>query len=375
MRAVSLLIYTASRIFSLDEQQDSVESHTPENILIVRTDRIGDVVLSLPMVSVLRASFPTAQLSMLLRSYTKPLAEGYHGLDRIVLYDDLGIEKSLGRMIGELRSEKFDAVVVSYPTFRLAALMYLARIPRRIGTGYRWYSFLFNKRVYEHRKTAEKHEAEYNLSLLKSLGCNVSPVPTISLPISNEDEEGAKEIRVALNLQKGERVAVLHPGSGGSARDWGVDNFAELTRLLSNDNFQVLISGGPGESTLVDQVVRRSGNKGIPLTNIRNLKLLAAFLKSVDIFISNSTGPLHIAAAVGTPVIGLYPPILACSPVRWGPLTSKNRVFVPNANECPRCKGGACEGNECMDLITPKEVFAAVKGLVAARNVQPKVGV
>ena len=356
-----------------------MESHTPENILIVRTDRIGDVVLSLPMVSVLRASFPAAQISMLLRSYTKPLAEGYRGLDRIVLYDEKGIEKPFGKMVKELKREKFDTAVVSYPTFRLALLMFLSRIPNRVGTGYRWYSFLFNVRVYEHRKTAEKHEAEYNLSLLKTLGCDVPPVPAISLPISKEDEQGAEQIRVALNLRKGEKAAVLHPGSGGSARDWSVENFAELTRLLSNDGFQVVISGGPGESTLVDHVVSKSGNKGIPLTNIRNLKLLAAFLKSVDIFVSNSTGPLHVAAVVGTPVIGLYPPIVACSPIRWGPLTDKKQIFVPNAKECPRCKGGPCQGNECMDLITPEQVLAAVKDLVAARNVQPivqpKVGV
>jgi ADP-heptose:LPS heptosyltransferase len=123
----------------------------------------------------------------------------------------------------------------------------------------------------------------------------------------------------------------------------------------------------------VDSVIEQSGTDALPFVGDLNLKQLAAFLREVDLFVSNSTGPLHIAAVVGTPVIGLYPPIRECSPARWGPLSSQRRVFVPNAADCPRCKGSACQGNDCMDLITPEMVFQAAKELLkdsrAARRV------
>jgi heptosyltransferase-3 len=313
----------------------------PKNILVVRTDRIGDVILSLPMISALRSCFPTARISMLLRSYTTLLADGYSGLDAILSYDDRGIEKPLTLMLREIKSEQFDAVIISYPTFRLALLMFLAGIPTRIGTGYRLYSFLFNNRVYEHRKTSERHEAEYNLSLLKMLGCETASVPNVQLNIQPEDIRRAMEIREMLGILPEEEMVVLHPGSGGSARDWSAESFGLLARLLTVDGRKVVISGGPGEEGLVRRVVNYSGGLATPL---------------------------HIAAVVATPVIGLYPPILACSPVRWGPLTSKSKVLVPNANDCPRCKGSACQGNDCMTLITPEQVFDAVKELIGSRK-------
>lgn len=305
---------------------------------------------------------------MLLRAYTIPLAEGYSGLDAIISYDDRGIEKPMAMMLREIKSQQFDAVIISYPTFRLTLLVFLARIPLRIGTGYRWYSTLFNRRVYEHRKTSERHEAEYNLSLLKVLGCEVRAVPDVQLALQPEDTRRAMEIRKTLNIMPEEEMFVLHPGSGGSARDWSPQSFGMLARLLSEDGRKVVISGGPGEEVLVRKVVEYSGGSATPLLERLNLRELAAFLKTATLFVGNSTGPLHVAAAVGTAVVGLYPPILACSPVRWGPRTSKSRVFVASANDCPRCKGSACQGDDCMALITPEQVFEAAKELIGTRK-------
>lgn len=348
-----------------------MESYAPENILIVRTDRIGDVILSLPMVSALRASFPAARISILLRSYTKPLAEGYPGLDGILLSDDKGIEKPWGRILTELRREAFDTAIVVYPRFRLAALMVQAGIPRRIGTGYRWYSFLFTDRVYEHRKTAQKHEAEYNLALLEPLGCEVPKVIPLHLPVGERELNEAHRLLEGLGINMQDPIAVLHPGSGGSAREWPARHFASLAEALVRDGFEVVITGGPGEAGLAHEVASAAGQGVKALTGITNLKVLAAVLKQAAIVVGNSSGPLHIAAAVGTPVVGLFPPMLACSPVRWGPLGVRNHVFVPDKSMCPRCRGGACRGNECMELIHPHEVLQAVRRLVS--SLQPKV--
>lgn len=352
----SLNLRTPSRILIQQKYPSSVEQLQPQNILVARTDRIGDVVLSLPMISVVRSNVPAAHISFLIRSYTKEIVEGHAGLDAILFYDHEGKPKRFFTMLAELKANRFDLVVLAYPTFRLALLAFLAGIPTRVGTGYRWYSFLLNRRVFEHRKTAEKHELEYNLSLLKAVGHSFDAYPKPTLTFSDHDSAIAGKARRELGLLQEDHVVVLHPGSGGSAREWSPRNFGLLARELRQKGYKVVVTGGPGEEELVSSVVRVAGDGVLPLAGRLMLKQLAAFCSSIDLFISNSTGPLHIAAAVGIPVIAFYPPIRACSPERWGPYTEKKVVFVPDRNKCPRCHGGSCRGNDCMDQISVSTV-------------------
>ena len=332
-----------------------------QKILIVRTDRIGDVVLSLPMVVALRSAESSASISLLVRSYTKELVEDQPGLAEILLYDVSMERKPFGEMLAEIRRRKFDVVIVTYPTFRLALLMFLAGIPVRIGTGYRWYSLFFNRRIYEHRKTAEKHEAEYNVSLLRPLGIEPEGHPRPALDVTEAAAAEARELLGKVGIRPGEPFVILHPGSGGSAKDWSPENFGALAEKVS-DVAPVLVTGSAAEQQLVATVVEQSNGKAVALPAVSSLKTLAAILKKAAVFVANSTGPLHMAAAVGTPVVAFYPPIVQCSSRRWGPLADRKVVFEPSAGECPRCHGGPCQGSDCMDLISVEEVFHAVAG-------------
>lgn len=344
----------------------------PQKILIVRTDRIGDVVLTLPVIAILKSAFPGSSISFLLRSYTRELAEGQEGLDEILLYDENQVRKPFFRMLAELRKKQFDAVVITYPTARLALLMFLARIPIRVGTGYRWYSLLVNRRIYEHRKTAEKHESEYNFALLRGLGVEHEKAAMPRLAVSDEAGKEAGQVLDGLHLS-GKPLIILHPGSGGSARDWKPERFGELAAKLAGTGHDVLITGGPGENRLVDIVRRVSGGKAKGLPSTLGLKTLAAVLERADVFVANSTGPLHIAAATGVPVVAFYPPIAQCSSRRWGPLSEKKVIFEPSASDCPVCRGGECRGNDCMDLITVESVLEAVEKLLAQSRRKERV--
>jgi heptosyltransferase-3 len=335
-----------------------------KNILIVRTDRIGDVVLTLPLVQVLRKNFPLARISFLVRTYTREIVEGQPGLDEVVLYDNEGVRKPFLAMLIELRHTDFDLAIVAFPRFRIALLLWLSRVKIRIGTGYRWYSFLFNKRVYEHRRSAEKHEFEYNLSLLKELGCDVPTDVTPTMTIQTAAIDAAAEEAKRLRLSSKDIVAVLHPGSGGSARDWSATNFSALAKKLATMGWKVVVTGAENEEALVRNVVNGADVRIGTSVGVLSLKGLAAFIKSADLFVSNSTGPLHIAAAVGTPVIGFYPPIVACSPQRWGPITQKKIVFVPEQSRCELCRGGTCTSNVCMEQIGVQQVVDAATQLV-----------
>ena len=335
-----------------------------KNILIVRTDRIGDVVLTLPVANVLRTLYPDSKISFLVRSYTEELLIGQESIDGTLLYDDGGKPKPFFTLLSDLRLARFDLAIVCYPRFRIALLLKLAGVNERVGTGYRWYSFFFNRRVYEHRKTAEKHELEYNVSLLKSLGVDIPVGTRPVLTIPEESAKIAKGERRRLGLAPSDRVVILHPGSGGSARDWSPENFSLLAKELSRKGLNVVITGAKGEEMLVARVTGEADGKVKSSVGRLGLKEFAAFVQSSDLFVSNSTGPLRIAAAVGTPVIGFYPPILACSPERWGPVTQKKAVFVPDRMKCELCKGGECRGNVCMDQIRVADVVEAAGRLM-----------
>ena len=276
-----------------------------QNILVVRTDRIGDVILTLPTIEALKLNFPNAHVAMMLNSYTASLAEG---IADVLYYNRETAPKPFFEMLAELRRAKFDAVVVAFPRFRIALLLWLARIPVRIGTGYRWYSFLFNRKIFEHRKTVEKHEAEYNLSLLRGLGCNISAKPEIKIVISEQERKTASDIRKSIGILDADRLVLLHPGSGGSAHDWKPENFALLASELKKHGFYIVITGGKAETELVHSVAQNAGEGVKSFVSDLSLKEFAAFIQTAKLFVANSTGPLHIAAAVGTPVVGFFAP-------------------------------------------------------------------
>jgi lipopolysaccharide heptosyltransferase II len=338
-----------------------VEQQRLQNILVVRTDRIGDVILTLPTVEALKSNFPKAHVAMLMSSYTAELVDG---IADVILYDREGKRKPFFEILRELRRARFDAVIIAYPRFRIALLLWFAGITVRVGTGYRWYSFLFNKKVYEHRKTVEKHESEYNLSLINVLGCTLPLKPEVHIIVTEKEKEVAREAHRSIGIPENARLVLLHPGSGGSARDWKPERFARLAKELKRKGFFVVVTGIKSEEEIVRRVADDAGEGVKPFVSILNLKGFAAFIQTAKLFISNSTGPLHIAAAVGTPVIGFYPPVRVMSPKRWGPLTDKKIIFVPDPAKCPRCKGGECRGNECMDQIEVREVLEAAMKLV-----------
>jgi lipopolysaccharide heptosyltransferase II len=339
-----------------------------KRILLVRTDRLGDVILTLPMLSALRKCFPDAYIAMLSRRYTGEILEGNPHLDELIWYDRDHTNIPFNEMAATLRERRFDAAIVVYPRLRLAWLMWRSGIPRRVGTGYRYYSFLFTKRVFEHRKDAKRHEVEYNLNLLHELNCEPgrNSTPDFHISIPAEAQKNIEGLLESLNVERN-RFVIVHPGSGGSAREWSPENFGQLAARFAAD-FTVIVTGTEREETKVSTVVRSSGGVAIPLVGQLNLKELAALIRASSLFVSNSTGPLHLAVAMGTPVVGLYPQHTAMSAKRWGPYTENKVVYVPerplDCNACVENKS-ACE---CMATISVERVHAAALSLIAKQQ-------
>lgn len=335
----------------------------PKNILLVRTDRLGDVVLSLPLAEIIKRHYPDCRITFLLRDYTKQLAEGNLYIDEIITLPvkEGKVEKKV--IIEQLRSKNFDVGIVVYPTFDIAWILFRAGIKYRIGTGYRWYSFLFNEKIYEHRKKGDKHELEYNVNLLKRLGIeetinkgNVS----FNIQIDHISEQKIEKFFEEKGIDKTKPTIIIHPGSGGSAIDWPISHFKTLVNSLAQSlNVNLLLTGSENEKQLCESLMN---DKTINTAGLFNLAELIALISESDILIANSTGPIHIAAALDKHVIGFYPFIKECAPERWGPYTNKAVIFTPEL-DCVDCTRKKCEELDCMSTISPDKVKDTVESI------------
>ena len=339
----------------------------PERILIVRTDRLGDVVLTLPVLSSLRRCFPAARLSVLLRRYTGAIVTGNPYVDEILWYDADGVPVPFPAMLSTLKEKRFDAAVLVRPDPRAAILLFLARIPVRIGTGYRYYSPLLTHRIYEHRSEAKHHELEYNLHLLAPLGCDgreEQAAPRFGIAVAEETRASVEALLGSLGVQPGPRI-VVHPGSGGSAADWPPESFASLARQLEDAGRGTILVTGTGTEEARAEAVVAGCRRAVSLAGRLSVQQLAAVVRTAQLFIGNSTGPLHVAVAVGTPVLGFYPSVAVMGEKRWGPYTRKAAVLSPDPARCLRPASHRNNECSCMETIPVQDAVRAAEDLLA----------
>ncbi len=333
----------------------------PKNLLIVRTDRIGDVVLSLPLAEIVKKHYPECKITFLVRNYTQDIIENHPFIDKILLLKEDNGKISILKNIEIIKNFDFDSSIIVYPTFQTSLIIFLSGIKNRVGTGYRWYSFLFNNKIYEHRKYAEKHELEYNVNLLSTFGINEKVNPggvDFNLVVNKKSEEKIQNIFKDYGINNDKIIIIIHPGSGGSAVDFPVSKFEELIEeLLKEDKFQILLTGSKQEVEMCESL--KINTKIKSFAGKLNLSELIALINKSDIFVANSTGPLHIAAALGKHIVGFYPNLLVCSAKRWGPYTNKKVIFSPK-NECPDCEREQCTKSECMNSIEVKNVVEEI---------------
>jgi heptosyltransferase-3 len=330
----------------------AIISIKPAKILVTRTDRIGDVVLSLPVADVLRLNYPDSEIHYLVKPEVSELIKYYPNINKVNY-----IRKVTVSAVRELCNvNKYDLCVVLYPDPAIALGIFLSGVSYRLGTGYRWYSALFNIRHYEHRKYSIKHEVEYNVNMLSSIGCTIPADIKLSLNVTTEICKSVNHKLSEKGINENDKFIVIHIPTGGSAEKWSDANFTLLINMLLDDNEisrKIVLSGTADDSEQICRIVNNINpyKKVYPVLDL-NLPELAGMLKRADLILSNSTGPIHIAAAVGIFVIGLYPNIPQQSQIRWGPYTDRKKIFTPSVNKT---------GANIMDSIYPKDVYICIK--------------
>lgn len=330
---------------------------SPRRILLARADRLGDTLLSLPVASAVKRLHPAAHVAFLTRAYAAPLLENHPCIDAAIVDRDGALAKggswrAFFALVARLRAERFDLAVILHPEWRLNLAVYLAGIPARVAPAMKFAQVLANVRVKQRRSLCRIHECDYALHLARQA---LPGLPRAFPELFLSDEERA---RAAALRASGARVGI-HPGSGGSAANWRLDRYIECARALSARGVRIHLSWGPGEEAIRDRF-RAEAVPGVTFFHeAQGLRDLLVTLSSLDLFLAPSTGPLHLATALRVPVIGLYSPVLACSPTRWGPHPpSRGDVFLPPFGPCPRCTGNACPHFDCMDAIPVDAVVA-----------------
>jgi len=370
-------------------------SDAPRSILIVRLSALGDVVHVLPSLAALRRAFPTAKIGWVTEEGAATLLEGHPHIDRLHVVPrktwirDLGrgaVLQPMGalrRKIAELRAERYDVALDFQSNFRSGLVTWLSRARRRIGQpaplskeGSRWFFTDVAPAI-----PFEAHKIERNLNLLAPLGIDTRPARGV---LASGD---ARSLRTLLPENGERRRVVLHPGvsPAGAVKAWRPDRFAQLGARLIESGYEVFFSwGGATERLQAEHLVEAApGARVLPETTLRQLVEL---LRAVDLFVGVDSGPLHLAAALGTPALGLYGPKHVST---YGPYWPGGHVVAADypcspcrVRRCPRpevthvqlANGRSAPISPCMDTISVDAVHAsAVALLERSCELEPQV--
>jgi len=301
-------------------------------IVFVRTDRLGETLLNLPAIHALRQAYPDAHLTLLIHPSLQELLAGHPDVSAVVA--EPMVSGSWWRRVWHLgwlwRSWHPDLIMLSNPKKEYHAGAWLAGIPQRVGWNRKW-GWLLTHRLQDQKRLGERHEVEYNFDLLEALGISAIPEPIPWLPIDQQAEDVISQLLGQVGVAVNSQLVAVHPWTSNPRKQWPVERFRSLIRQVAQRaGVTPVVIGGQEEQARVAEL----GNIGEGTEQVLNLvgrcslRELAALLRRVRALVSNDSGPMHLAAAVGTPVIALFGTAEPGShPRRWGPWGSGHTVI------------------------------------------------
>jgi len=332
-------------------------------LLIVKPSSLGDVVHALPTLSALRRRFPSAKLSWLVKREWADVLEGNPDLDE-VLSVDLSV-KGWPAAIRAVRAGRFDLVVDLQGLLRSAVLGWASGSPARVGfangrEGSPW--------CYTHRvpvPDASIHAVDRCLLIARFLGAEPEkPGPSaFHLPQESAAEARVEALLAAAGVQAGTMLVALNPSARWTTKQWPAESFAAVGDWLQQQGARVVVIGGREERPVGEAVMRAMHGAPIDLAGKTTMKELIALLRRLRVFITNDSGPMHLAAAVGTPVIALFGPT---DPARTGPYGA-GHVVLRSGVPCSPCFSRHCANAvtmECLTAIQPQRVIEAASKLL-----------
>jgi lipopolysaccharide heptosyltransferase II len=345
-------------------------ANSPERILVVRNDRVGDLVLTLPTIEAIKRHFPTAHITVLASRYAGPLLAGHPAVDEL-LYDAPGLGAwTLGR---QLRNQNFDAALVINSNTRNCLAVRAARIRCRVCWGYKPIGWLTATHpVKLHRSRPPIHEARFAMAFAQQLGVAApDTIPVPRLPIDSAAWQRIEQ-RIVQALGSTGPLFGVHPGNKNSAYNWPVSFYAELIARLAAHG-RVVLTGSPEERPLLESLVAeldgRQRGRVLQLTDLSLTELVAAIAQQ-HVLVVSSTGPMHLAGVVGTPTVALFSPHPAHVPAKWAPLGDHHTLLVAPLEPGENASVPSERGCELMARISVDQVFQAALRKASDRMAQ-----
>ena len=338
----------------------------PASLLVRATNWLGDAVMTTPALAGIREGFPDARIVLLARPLVAELFRHHPDVDEVMVYERPGRhEGTLGRLrlAGELRRRRFDGALLLQNAFDAALIAFLGRIQERAGYPTDGRRILLTLPVPLTPGILERHEVEYYLCLLDGLGIPRPMPASLKLTVTEEEKE-AMATRLALfGIERGAPIVAINPGATfGSAKRWYPDRFAAVADALSEEwGAAIVVVGSPAEAPLAGEIEAATRKPLINLAGKTSVRDLMALLSLSAFLVTNDSGPMHIGAALGVPLVAIFGPTDWRRTSPWTSLAKVVRVEI----DCSPCRLRTCDrGHECMLGVTPEMVVGAALQLL-----------
>lgn len=334
-------------------------------ILIRAVNWVGDAVMTTPAIGAIRDYFPQAEITLLANPLVSQLFCPHPWIDRVITFDRGGAHKGIAgrfRLAAQLRRLAFDAAIILPNSFDSALIPWLAGIPIRLGKSSDGRGCLLTDCYHPDPRMSHEHEVEYYLRLVKQFGITgQASVPFLSTTAAEDSE--AVRLLAEHGIQAGDFVLGINPGAAfGSAKRWYPERFAAVAQQLAGLNSaKVVIFGGPGETDIAAEIEQKLGGTCLNLAGTTTVRGLMALIRKCNFFITNDSGPMHIAAAFGVPLVAIFG---STDHATTSPYTD-SAVIVRKDIECSPCKLRECPtDHRCMTAVTVDDVVMAAKDLM-----------
>ncbi len=317
-------------------------------VLLIRLRRIGDIILTTPAVRVLRTALPRAELVYVVEEPYRKLVEGNPDIDRVVAVPKGAARRDFLALVRSVRNAGYDAVIDFHGGPRASLLALLSGAKVKAGYAVKYRGLFYNVRIPRGPKEGRIHSVVNHVNLVRALGIEAGDIPGLVLP-------GPAGRDLAFGLPPGPFIA-LHVGAGNRFRYWGTDNLVRLARLLGEiPGTRVALIGGPEDKAAEAEILEKAPGT---LSCVARLDLAgtADLLRRAAVFVGPDSGPMHIAAAVGTPIVAWFGPTLPANFAPWKPAGGAR--IIGKALDCRPCRQRRCVPGDfrCLQLITPEEV-------------------
>jgi heptosyltransferase II len=335
-------------------------------ILVIRTDRMGDVILTTPAMKAIRVNFPTARVAVLLRPATADLVRGNPFVDDVLLDDINGRHHGVGgflRLVREIRRHRFDVVFIFHTKRRTNLLSACAGIPVRIGYRDHHWGGLLTHPLLDDRAQGNRHEALYCMDVVTSLGLEAVALRPF-VPLDQQENEWAQRFFMEHGMSDSlKKIIAIHLGSSDPEKCWSLERYAETVKALeasAPNQFAFILVGDADVSSKASGLQAMVDTPLIDVTGKTTVARLGGVLSACDGLISNDSGPVHLADALGIAVISIFtrnqPGI---NPERWRPLGERSRTLAPDVDR------GSNEGSSSREEagVEVRQVVDAVDAL------------